>query len=861
MALTPGSKLGPYEIQSPLGAGGMGEVYRARDARLNREVAIKVLPVAFARDSERLRRFQQEAQAVAALNHPNILAIYDFGEHEDSPYIVTELLEGETLRERMRPGVLPVRKATEYAKQVARGLAAAHEKGIVHRDLKPENILVTREGRVKILDFGLAKLTQANAAPEDGPTVTLQERTDPGVVMGTIGYMSPEQVKGQNADPRSDLFSFGAILYEMLSGKRAFHGDNSVETLNAILKQDPPEFTKADGTVPPALERIARHCLEKNPEERFQSARDVAFYLTNLLEISGSSTALRASKTRPPWRIGLIAVASVLAGLIAGTLLWRREPNPAPVFSRLTYQVGNVDSARFSPDGHTVVYSAAWNGLPLQLFSTRAEFPQPQPLGIEGARVRAVSASNQIAVVLHPGTANSTLALASLSGGASREVLQNVRDATWGPDGELAIVRMANGRDRLEYPAGKVLYETAGWISDPGFSKKGDQIAFLEHATYPDSRGSVALVDLKGRKQTLTREWYGVDGLAWSAADNEIWFSGSKDGHSSDLYGVTRSGRQRLVLDGGPSWLGLRDIASDGRVLLYTGEGRSQAVGRAAGATREQDLSWREQSYVSDISADGQWIAFTEADVFEGEIAAGHPEYLVAIRKLDGSSPVKLGEGNAGRFSPDGKWVSSWWNTRPPKVTLLPTGAGDPRSISLPEIDRIAGAGPGFFPDAQHLWLNAAEPGHSARAYVLDVRGGKPHPVTPEGVLAQGVSPDGKSLIVTDLEDRLVLLPTDGGSARTIPGLEPGLHFVQWGPGGESIYVQDEHKLPNPIVQVDLRTGHKRTVRQLAPADASEVVPVNGFLVQGVNISPDGESYAYWYFRASSRLFVVKGLK
>jgi serine/threonine protein kinase len=212
----------------------MGEVYRARDARLKREVAIKVLPVAFASDSERLRRFQQEAHAVAALNHPNILAIYDFGEHEGSPYIVTELLEGETLRERMRPGVLPVRKARDYAKQVARGLAAAHEKGIVHRDLKPENILVTREGRVKILDFGLAKLTRANAVPADGPTVTLQERTDPGVVMGTIGYMSPEQVKGQDSDSRSDLFSFGAILYEMLSGKRAFHGDNSVEILNAI---------------------------------------------------------------------------------------------------------------------------------------------------------------------------------------------------------------------------------------------------------------------------------------------------------------------------------------------------------------------------------------------------------------------------------------------------------------------------------------------------------------------------------------------------------------------------------------------------------------------------------------------------
>jgi len=295
MALTSGTKLGPYEIQSPLGAGGMGEVYRTRDTRLDREVAIKVLPVGFARDPERLRRFQQEAQAAAALNHPNILAVHDFAEHEGSPYMVTEFLEGETLRERLRPGTLPVRKATEYAEQVARGLAAAHEKGIVHRDLKPENIFVTRDGRVKILDFGLAKLTRPEGTvPSDAATPASQ--TEPGMVMGTVGYMSPEQVKGQNADHRSDLFSFGAILYEMLSGKRAFSGETSVETMSAILKQDPPELTETNRTAPPALERIVRHCLEKNPEERFQSARDVAFNLANLSEISGGSTALRALK-------------------------------------------------------------------------------------------------------------------------------------------------------------------------------------------------------------------------------------------------------------------------------------------------------------------------------------------------------------------------------------------------------------------------------------------------------------------------------------------------------------------------------------------------------------------------------------
>ena len=289
MALTSGSKLGPYEIQSPLGAGGMGEVYRARDARLNRDVAIKILPASFSADPDRLARFAQESRAAAALNHPNILSIYDIGEEHGAPYVVSELLEGETLRDRLRDGAIPSRKTIDYARQIASGLAAAHEKGIVHRDLKPENIFITHDGRAKILDFGLAKFTRPEAdASGEAPTQQVAG-TDAGTVMGTVGYMSPEQVRGKPADARSDIFSFGAILYEMLSGKRAFHGDSPVDTMSAILKEDPPDLTETNRNVAPALERIVRHCLEKNPAERFQSARDVAFNLGALTEISASS--------------------------------------------------------------------------------------------------------------------------------------------------------------------------------------------------------------------------------------------------------------------------------------------------------------------------------------------------------------------------------------------------------------------------------------------------------------------------------------------------------------------------------------------------------------------------------------------
>ncbi|HXM79850.1 MAG TPA: serine/threonine-protein kinase, partial [Thermoanaerobaculia bacterium] len=291
MAIAPGTRLGPYEILVPIGAGGMGEVYRAKDPRLGREVAIKVLPASFSFDPERLRRFEQEARAAGLLNHPNITAVYDIGTENQAPYVVTELLEGETLRGALAGGRLSARKAVDYALQIAHGLAAAHEKGIVHRDLKPENLFVTKDGRVKILDFGLAKLTHTEEGSGVTNLPTATAGTEPGVVLGTLGYMSPEQVRGRPADARSDIFSFGAILYEMLSGKRAFHGDSAADTMSAILREDPPELSVTNQNISPGLDRIVRHCLEKNPEQRFHSAHDLAFDLETLSGVSAPRSA------------------------------------------------------------------------------------------------------------------------------------------------------------------------------------------------------------------------------------------------------------------------------------------------------------------------------------------------------------------------------------------------------------------------------------------------------------------------------------------------------------------------------------------------------------------------------------------
>jgi eukaryotic-like serine/threonine-protein kinase len=392
MPLVSAAKLGPYEIQSPLGAGGMGEVYRARDSRLVRTVAVKVLPQAFAADIEHLQRFEHEARVLTALNHPNLLTIYDVGAESSVHYLVSEFLEGQTLRERLNQGALSVRRAAEYALQVASGLAAAHEKGIVHRDLKPENVFITSEGRVKVLDFGLAKTTPSIAVDER--TLTIQ--TTPGMVLGTVGYMSPEQVRGLPTDGRSDLFSFGAMLYEMLSGKRAFHGVTPADTMSAILKEDLPGLNEVNPDVPLALDWIVRHCLEKNPQQRFQSAHDLAFDLEQLSRSSGSSSVLAikqpASGGRKARLLGLPVVVLILLG-VAFLVGHRFGRGITPSFQQLTFQRGRVLQARFSPDGQTILYSAAWNGQPSDIYTTRADRPGARSLGLKGGQLLAVSST------------------------------------------------------------------------------------------------------------------------------------------------------------------------------------------------------------------------------------------------------------------------------------------------------------------------------------------------------------------------------------------------------------------------------------------------------------------------------------
>ncbi len=369
MEIIAGTKFNHYEILAPLGAGGMGEVWRARDTRLNREVAIKVLPASFANDADRLRRFKQEALATSALNHPNILTVHDIGDHEGTPFIVAELLEGEELREQLKDGALPARRSVDYAQQIASGLAAAHAKGIVHRDLKPENLFITADGHVKILDFGLAKLKPPNVDGIDTDAPTQKKITDPGTVLGTVGYMAPEQVRGQEADHRADIFSFGVILYEMLSGRRAFSGDSAIEVMNAILKEDPPELTATDTRAPQGLERLIRRCLEKKPEQRFHSAHDLGYALEALssssgarLETAGAGPSRLFGQARAAWAVTALLLLVTLG--LTWAYFTRQPATDVRAFktSILPPEKSSFGQIAVSPDGRHLAFTAATGG-------------------------------------------------------------------------------------------------------------------------------------------------------------------------------------------------------------------------------------------------------------------------------------------------------------------------------------------------------------------------------------------------------------------------------------------------------------------------------------------------------------------
>ena len=861
MNLTPGTKLGPYEVVGLLGAGGMGEVYRARDSRLKREVAIKVLPQALSLDSERLHRFEQEALATAALNHPNILSVFDIGTNEGSPYVVSELLEGETLRERLRSGALSGRKALDYALQIAHGLAAAHEKGIIHRDLKPDNLFITKDGRVKILDFGLAKLTQPDASQASMATMT--HATDIGVVMGTAGYMSPEQVRGVALDARSDIFSFGAILYEMLSGKRAFHGDTTADTMSSILKEDPPELSETNRNVSPALDRIVQHCLEKSPEARFHSASDIAFDLEHISGVSGSTARVQATSGASPHNKLWIALGSglALAALMFGLGWWLGRgsaPAATPEYKQITFRTGPIGKARFTPDG-SIVYSASWDGTGKDLYLARTDDPGARALGLKDAELLSISKNGELAIRTHTVgyggySAAGTLARVPLSGGMPREMLDYVQDADWAADGErMAVVRYApeNQHWRLEFPIGRVLFDSTGWISTPKISPDEKWVAFADHEVPGgDDQGSVAVIaadgSSNGKDKKLSSGWTSIEGILWSPAGNEVWFTSSGSGVDQNPRAVGLSGKVRTVTNV-PGGMWLEDLRGD-TVLAVVNQARVGIHGLAPGEKQERELGWFGWSELRDMTSDGHKILFEE----EGD--GGGANYTIFLRDTDGSPPTRLGEGLAMALSADAKWAI----TRPAKggnLNLVPTGAGAAKALTH---DNISYTAVEFLPDNQQVLAAGIEDGHGARDYLIDLANGDSKAITPEGISGVLLTPDGKATLVRQAGGKVGIWPLDGSGVRLIPGLGSEYRIVDWSPDGKSLYVHPTQGggRTRKLFRVDVTTGKMEFWKNFGPEGDTAIDSIGR-----IRFSRDGTAYAYIYVKTLSRAFVVTGLK
>lgn len=863
-----GQTISHYRVVSRLGD--RGTAYRAEDTGSGQLVQLTFHPKEVLENQKALSQFQHVARTIAALNHPHIAAVFDLGEWEGRPFVVTELADGESLARYIAQKPSRFSDLLDLGEQVAAALDAAHSAGVVHGGLRPANILLTRKNEVRVADFGMEAL-DASAGGED--------RSSPEAV----ACQPPEQVRGEECDGRSDLYSLGVILYEIATGRPPFPGEDPAAIRQAILEQEPPPPSRVNPDLPVRFDEIVGKAMEKERDMRYQGAAELRTDLRRLRRdweservaaaraaLAEAVTADTGSKKTDNPALGkaageaprskrstvlTVAAALFLAGAIGAVAsrFLRRAARPLPmVLHSLSSGRGAIASARFAPDTGTIFYTAQWGTNPPRIFSTSAG-ASPVPLAMKDAELLSVSPSKELAVladvhVSAGGRMKGNLQNVVLAGGGAQPLLADVEAGDWSPAGRsIAVVRRVDGKDRLEYPIGKVLAQSEGWIGDPRFSAAGDRIAFVEHPRQGDDAGSVDVVTLNGVKKKLSENWANVRGLAWSPGGKEIWFTASRRG-VRQLYAVDLAGKTRQVMTT-PGSLHLYDIAADGRVLLSRDDLRTEIGEFSQGQKAATELSSLKDFELLDVSPDGKTLLLEE----ESGDTSGNAIFVRRMGASAASAPQRVGKGRALALSPDGKQVLAETAGPHSHLVVLPVGQGQAVNLPAVEVSHLWAA---WLPDGKRFVFLGSEPGHRLRLFVEDVAGGPPQSISPAGVgTSAALAPNGRYVAATGPDGKGYLYPVNGGEVPAFRGLSPGDRILGWRRYSSTLYIA-EGALPVKVFRLSLAGGAKTLLWQIAPED-----PAGVSRLRTIRVTPDGRFCFFSYRRTLSHLYLADGLR
>ena len=848
-----------YRIERELGAGGMATVYLAQDLKHDRKVAVKVLRPELAAVIG-AERFLSEIKTTANLQHPHILALFDSGAADSFLYYVMPFIDGETLRSKLdRETQLGIEETVRITTQVADALDYAHRHGVIHRDIKPENILL-HDGRPMVADFGIALALSAAAGGR---------MTETGLSLGTPHYMSPEQATAEKEiTNRSDIYSLGSVLYEMLTGSPPHTGASAQQIIMKIVTEEAAPVTKLRKAVPPNVAAAVAKSLEKLPADRFESAKAFAEALGNpAFRAVGTATITDEAASgargigtwiRSPWSWGALAmvVAAFVVAVLA--LLSTRSGSPDVTFKQKAFRSEAIYTARFSPDGQTIVFSSTGKeGTVPHLYVIRPDNPEPDPFGPDSTHLLAISSTGQMAVLtgaryIAQRLFLGTLATMPLGGGAPREVLAGVREADWSPDGTaMAVTRNVDGADRLEYPVGKMLYQSAGYVSDVRVSPSGDEVAFLEHPVAWDDRGEAVIIDRTGKLIARSTTYWAIEGLGWRPDGQQVFYSGAASVGSymeMTVYAMDQRSRVTRALSSAGG-ITLQDAHRSGRWLVTHDEQRFQVRLKNPASAEERDVGWMDASSNPVLSADGKLASLSD------QSATGGLHYTVLLRKTDGSPAARLGDGNPLAFSRDGRSLLVSVLSTPPKLMLYPTGPGEARRLDQGEFESLSYTHGALFADGKRFFICGSLPKQGIRCFVGALAGGPLTPVTPEGTVQAVLSPDDQ-MIAAQVGDSFNLYSLTGGPPRPALGLTTGDYLSRWSPDGRDLWVYGELAVVMRVDRVDPRLGRRYLLTLIMPSDRAGLREA-----VGLRFADNPRTYAYRQTRYMSSLFVVEGVR